>query len=141
MKNSSAKSRVDSVDHLVGKRLRKRRIMMGLSQGDLGEAVKVSIQQIQKYEKAVNRISSGKLHSFAKLLRVPVSYFFENEEETASQEISGYTMAEESANFAPEENATEREVVLLIKYFNSIATTELRKKLIDIAKTLACSEA
>ena len=55
-----SKGRADDIDRLVSKRLKTRRIMLGLSQQDLGAAVDVSIQQVQKYEKASNRISSGK---------------------------------------------------------------------------------
>ena len=67
-----AKGRADNVDRQVSCRLKMRRIMLGLSQHDLSKAVDVSIQQIQKYEKATNRISSGKLFAFAKFLKVPV---------------------------------------------------------------------
>lgn len=137
MANMSVKTRVESIDHHVGKRLRMRRIMMGLSQHDLGVAVNVSIQQIQKYEKAINRISSGKLHNFSKLLKVPVSYFFDD----MSNEDSGgdSALAEEPQAYVVDEHATEREVVSLIKYFNSIQDTSVRKKVVDIAKTLANS--
>ena len=72
------KGRADHMDQLVSKRLKIRRMMLGLSQQDLSNAVAVSIQQIQKYEKATNRISSGNLHAFDNFLNVPVNYFFEH---------------------------------------------------------------
>ena len=77
---SISAGRVDDVDRHVGKKLRMRRIMLGLSQQVLGDAVGVSIQQIQKYEKATNRVASRKLYQFAKLLHVQVAYFFEEME-------------------------------------------------------------
>ena len=89
------KGRADNIDRLVSKRLKMRRMMLGLSQHDLGMAVDVSIQQVQKYEKASNRISSGKLFTFAKFLKVPVSYFFEHGDVTSN--IIGNIFAEGSA--------------------------------------------
>ena len=78
------KGRADNIDRLVSKRLKVRRMMLGLSQQDLGNAVDVSIQQIQKYEKASNRISSGKLFTLSKFLKVPISYFFEQGDDTSN---------------------------------------------------------
>lgn len=80
---SEKKGRADSVDKLVSRRLKMRRMILGLSQNDLGKAVDVSIQQVQKYEKATNRISSGKLFAFAKFLKVPISYFYDQSEDTS----------------------------------------------------------
>ena len=70
------RGRADNIDKLVSRRIKMRRMMLGLSQHDLGKAVDVSIQQIQKYEKATNRISSGKLYTLARFLKVPITYFY-----------------------------------------------------------------
>ena len=67
----------DEVDEHVGRRLRRRRISLGLSQEQLGAALGLSFQQIQKYEKGQNRISGGRLYRIASLLSVPVQYFFD----------------------------------------------------------------
>ena len=64
-------------DEFIGKKLKLRRIMMGISQNFLGKTEKISYQQIQKYEAGKNRIPSTRLYSFSKFLRVPVTYFFE----------------------------------------------------------------
>ena len=77
---SEKKGRADNIDKLVSRRLKMRRMILGLSQNDLGKAVDVSIQQVQKYEKATNRISSGKLFAFAKFLKVPINYFYDQNE-------------------------------------------------------------
>jgi transcriptional regulator with XRE-family HTH domain len=74
---SESKGKADNIDKLVSRRLKMRRVMLGMSQQDIGKAVDVSIQQMQKYEKATNRISSGKLFTIAKFLKVPITYFFE----------------------------------------------------------------
>ena len=69
--------RFHPVDIHVGARLRQRRHLVGLSQSKLGESVGLTFQQIQKYERGTNRISSSRLYEFAKVLAVPVSYFFD----------------------------------------------------------------
>lgn len=69
--------RVTSIDIHVGKRLKLRRIEMGLSQEKLAKSLQMTFQQIQKYEKGVNRVSAGKLYELAVVLAVPVEYFFE----------------------------------------------------------------
>jgi transcriptional regulator with XRE-family HTH domain len=66
------------VDTIVSRNLKARRISLALSQKEIAEALGVSIQQIQKYENAVNRISSGKLYGIAKLLRIPIAELFTN---------------------------------------------------------------
>lgn len=64
-------------DLYVGKRLKARRLEMGMSQTDIGAAVDLTFQQVQKYEKGSNRVSASRLQQFAVILKVPVSYFFE----------------------------------------------------------------
>lgn len=141
-KASETKGRADHIDHLVSKRLRMRRMLLGLSQHELGEAATVSIQQVQKYEKAINRISSGKLYSFAKFLKVPISYFFNQAEDhnnfadhVFSEDESEYNAHSDETN--PNEKATEKEVVSLIKGFVEIKNEKIRKKLIEFVKTLS----
>ena len=65
------------VDRYVGRRVADRRISMGFNQSDLGRALGLTFQQVQKYEKGANRISSSKLWDISKFLDVDVSYFFE----------------------------------------------------------------
>ena len=67
----------DPVDVHIGNRVRQRRTMLGLSQGKLGEAVGLTFQQIQKYEKGSNRMGSSRLYDLSYVLDVPISYFFE----------------------------------------------------------------
>jgi transcriptional regulator with XRE-family HTH domain len=71
------KGKATDVDHLVSQRLKMRRLLLGFTQQELGAAVDVSIQQVQKYENGVNRISCGKLYNIAAFLNVSVAYFFE----------------------------------------------------------------
>ncbi len=137
--NFQRKGRADEVDHLVSKRLKMRRLMLGLSQHELGEAVDVSIQQIQKYEKATNRISSGKLYNLAKFLKVSVSYFFENS--GTGEAVLANFCAEESTGYEHESKdsgaVTEKEMIGLVKAFSELKDSKLRKKVIDLVKSMS----
>ena len=66
----------ESMDRLVSENIKKRRKSLGISQGEIAAAIGVSTQQVQKYEVAVNRISSGKLYHIANLLKISVGSFF-----------------------------------------------------------------
>ena len=76
------KSRATKIDILVSKNLRAKRLEVGISQQALASIIDVSTQQIQKYEKGTNRISSGKLFAFAQCFKVPITYFFEQNNKT-----------------------------------------------------------
>jgi ribosome-binding protein aMBF1 (putative translation factor) len=77
-KSASPKSS-NSVDEFIGKRMREGRLALNISQADLGEKLGVSFQQIQKYEKAVNRVSAARLFEICKALRVSLSWMFERD--------------------------------------------------------------
>lgn len=78
----------------VGKRLRTRRYMLGLTQNDIAVALGIKFQQVQKYETGANRISASRLHDAAKALRVPTSYFFEGLEGQQSDTLAAATTDE-----------------------------------------------
>ncbi|MDA9163549.1 helix-turn-helix domain-containing protein [Rickettsiaceae bacterium] len=73
------RSQVQNIDHVVGKNLKKHQTTLNLSQKDIADSLGVSIQQVQKYETCVNRISSGKLYNISKLLNTPIKQFFLNQ--------------------------------------------------------------
>ena len=72
------RSKPNPIDIHVGKRLRRRRTMLGMSQTVLGNAIGVTFQQVQKYERAANRISASRLFEISEALNVPVSFFFDD---------------------------------------------------------------
>jgi len=78
-----------TIDVYVGERLRQRRKALGLSQGDLGEMVDLSLQQIQKYEQGTNRIAASKLYEFSQVLRVPITYFYDGVDNAAISDNTG----------------------------------------------------
>lgn len=131
-----SKGKADNVDKIVSRRLKMRRVMLGMSQQDIGKAVDVSIQQVQKYEKATNRISSGKLYTIAKFLKVPITYFYEQNDDS---ELIVNAFAEEGAKYAIDDtnSASEKEIVNLIKAFSDIKSSQSRKKIIELVKTMS----
>jgi len=131
------KGKADNIDKLVSKRLKIRRVMLGLSQQDIGKAVGVSIQQIQKYEKATNRISSGKLFAIAKYLKVPVTYFYEKSDYNY---LFPSSFAEEHAKYEAETkelSVSEKELISLIKAFGEVKSSQSRKKIIELVRAMA----
>jgi transcriptional regulator with XRE-family HTH domain len=81
-------SRTQEIDRHVGGRVRERRIMLGLTQQQLADLIGVTYQQAHKYERAINRISAGRLFEIAHVLSVPVSYFFDGLEQEGDRAAS-----------------------------------------------------
>lgn len=77
MNTIKSKGKVEPIDRLVSNRLKLRRITCGVTQKTLAIVAGVTIQQIQKYESAVNRVPTGKLYNLSKFLQVPINYFFD----------------------------------------------------------------
>lgn len=123
------------VDIYVGARLRARRTLLGMTQENLGEAVGLTFQQIQKYERGTNRIVASRLYEFAKVLNVAVSYFFDGFE--SAESLSG--VKEDKADYEMEPILTRVSIELIRKY--STISDPAKKKLIhDLVKTLSLQE-
>ncbi|MEK6746712.1 MAG: helix-turn-helix transcriptional regulator [Pseudomonadota bacterium] len=116
------------VDVEIGKRIKLRRTVLGFSQAYTANALNLTFQQVQKYEKGINSLSSNKLYSFASLLRVPVSYFFEG---------LGSGSTKITAKFDKENSfGSDREALEVMKVFNKIESPYLRKKMIELLHLL-----
>ena len=135
MNNNIKRSRVDIVDSYVGSKLRARRIICGMSQEMVGTALNVSLQQIQKYEKGMNRISGSNLYRLTKFLQVPFTYFFEDIESYMSSEDPKSMTLEDIYSTVTIDN--EREIFTFITSYNKIATPKIRKRIIDLVSTLS----
>lgn len=133
---SDQKGRADHIDKLVSRKLKMRRMMLGLSQEEVGQAVDVSIQQIQKYEKARNRIASGKLFTLAKFLKVPINYFFENSNDNLQTISNVFAEESEEYNTNEESSVSEKELIQLIKSFGEVKNSQTRKKIIELIKSM-----
>ena len=125
------------VDRHVGSRVRMRRMLVGMSQEKLGEALGITFQQIQKYEKGTNRIGASRLHQIARVLSVPIEFFYEGAPQIGGSE--GFAEAPASGYVA--DFLTTSEGLELIKAFIEIKDPKIRRKLVDLAKALAQAEA
>lgn len=137
-KISSGKSRRDPIDSHVGSRVRLRRTLLGMSQEKLGQAVGITFQQIQKYERGLNRIGSSRLFQFAQVLDVPVSFFFENLPPGAADSASPSRLAEPSAPPPVEDdNFSRRETLELVRAFYRISDRNTRRRIYELIKAVA----
>jgi transcriptional regulator with XRE-family HTH domain len=130
------------VDTHVGARLRQRRTLLAMNQSKLGEGVGLTFQQIQKYERGSNRISSSRLYEFAKVLDVPVSYFFE---EMPSKMLSARPMGRGGKGEVAPASDTEkdplikRETLELVRAYYKIRETRVRKRIFETVKALGAA--
>ncbi|WP_370236070.1 MULTISPECIES: helix-turn-helix domain-containing protein [Henriciella] len=127
MSDSKLPSRID---RLIGQRLRWRRKELRLTQEQLGETLGLTFQQVQKYEKGVNRISAGRLYEISSVLDIPVLYFYEGAEEYLSLPAPGLAEDPEAAPL-PE---MDQEAMELISAFQKIDDEGLRKSLLATIK-------
>jgi transcriptional regulator with XRE-family HTH domain len=101
------------IDNHVGARIRERRIMLGLTQQQLAELIGVTYQQAHKYERGINRVSAGRLFEIARVLSVPISYFYEGIGEGGTRQVTPRErmMLEIARNFAEITNERHQEAV------------------------------
>ena len=127
----------DAIDVHVGKRVRERRVQMGMSQKSLAEAVGVSFQQIQKNERGTNRIGASRMFELSKVLDVPVSFFFDElpPQPPIKAIAARRNLEEEHDVFAPDLMGSRETQELLDAYY-SIANQRLRKRLLTFIRGL-----
>ena len=140
-------SRSHPVDVHVGARMRQRRSLLGMSQTNLGTAVGLTFQQIQKYERGSNRIGSSRLFEFSKVLDVPVSYFFD---EMPSNALAGRPMSgrgrkggfgEAATPFEQEKDPlVKRETLELVRAYYKIRVASVRDGVAKMIKTIAAAD-
>ena len=126
---------VNSVDEYVGSKLKLKRSSIGITQNELGDMVGVTFQQIQKYEKGANRIGAGKLYEFAKILNVPINYFFDGFDDSKLDK----TVLEPKQQITTFKsfNLPDREINLLLKFYSRISDKKIRGSVINLAKSLS----
>ena len=138
-------SRPSPIDIHVGSRVRLRRTMLGMSQERLGDALGLTFQQVQKYERGVNRVGASRLFDISRVLDVPISYFFDDMPEGMSEgPVSGprgrmYGFAEPQEPFSSgvDENMNKRETLELVRAYYRITDPAMRKRMFDLMKSLA----
>lgn len=120
------------IDIHVGQRLRLRRTLLGLSQETLGEAVGITFQQLQKYERGANRISASRLFNLSQVLGVPVTFFFDDLPASESSLVS-----EEQSETQEFESMARRETLELVRAYYRIPEESVRRRTFELVKTLA----
>ena len=122
------------IDVHVGQRIRQRRTLLGMSQEKLGEAIGLTFQQVQKYERGANRVSASKLWEVARALQAPVGYFYDG-------------LAEESETSATSPSLSDAQDFLMTSEGIELATTfpkvsrpRLRRKILELVRIMAESE-
>ena len=116
-------------DRHVGARVRMRRMMLGTSQTSLGEALGITFQQIQKYEKGTNRIGASRLQLIAHILQVPVSFFFED------LPLPSEALSEEGPYI--DDFLATSDGLSLTKYFIRIKDPKLRRCIVELVEHIA----
>lgn len=136
--------RPSPIDVHVGSRVRLRRTLLGMSQEKLGEALGLTFQQVQKYERGVNRIGASRLFDLARVLDVPISFFFDDlPAEMGGMAVNrarpGLGLAEDQGNF-DDDTLHRRETLELVRAYYRITDPAVRKKVFDLIKTLSPPE-
>jgi transcriptional regulator with XRE-family HTH domain len=138
-------SKSHAVDTHVGARMRQRRTLLGMSQTKLGDAVGLTFQQVQKYERGSNRVSSSRLFEFAKVLDVPVAYFFD---EMPANALSGRPMSgrgrkgfgEAGTPFEQDKDPLiKRETLELVRAYYKIREARVRKRIFELVKAVGAA--
>ena len=142
-------SRPSPIDIHVGSRIRLRRTLLGMSQERLGDALGLTFQQVQKYERGVNRVGASRLFDISRVLDVPISYFFDDMPEGMSEtpisgprgRVYGFAEQQEPFNAGVDDQLTKRETLELVRAYYRITDPAMRKRMFDLMKSLAPSEA
>lgn len=127
--------RTNEVDAYVGKRIRLRRTILGMSQEKLADALGLTFQQVQKYEKGANRVGASRLFDLARVLEVPVGYFFE-ELTPPAPAFPDFTHAD-MPTMPAADPSLKRETLELMRAYGSIRDPVVRRRVYDLARALA----
>jgi len=129
-----AKKAPNPIDRYVGSRVRMRRMMLSMSQEKLGDALGLTFQQVQKYEKGTNRIGASRLQQIAHTLQVPVSFFFEGAPHSSGH--AGGMSEAPSPAYVADFFATS-DGPSLTKAFMRIKSSKLRRRIVDLVEQIA----
>ncbi|MGN6466297.1 MAG: helix-turn-helix domain-containing protein [Rhizobiaceae bacterium] len=132
------KKRPNPIDIHVGSRVRLRRNMLGMSQEKLGEKLGITFQQVQKYEKGTNRVGASRLQAIASILDTPVSFFFEDAPGDGMRQSKGFS--EDSATSYVVDFISSAEGLQLNRAFVKITDPKVRRKIIELVRTIGADE-
>ena len=134
-----AKKAPNPIDRHVGSRVRMRRMMLGMSQEKLGDALGLTFQQVQKYEKGTNRIGASRLQQISHILQVPVAFFFEGAPHVPGLPGSVEMDPAPSPAYVADFLATS-DGLSLTKAFMRIPDAKLRRRIVDLVQQIAGGE-
>ena len=127
---------LNAIDMHVGARVRMRRLMLDMTQEKLGDALGLTFQQVQKYEKGANRIGAGRLQQLSAILQVPVAFFFDGLRPVTAVLTTG-SPSDALPTSELDRFLTSSEGLALIKAFMRIKDAEIRRRIVDLAVEIA----
>ena len=138
---SDRESRPSPIDVHVGSRIRLRRTLLGMSQERLGESLGLTFQQVQKYERGVNRVGASRLFDLSRVLDVPISFFFDDMPDSLAANFGGVpsrraTGHTETQDPFGDDTLSRRETLELVRAYYRIIDPAIRKRVFDLIKSM-----
>ncbi len=143
--SSDKESRPSPIDVHVGTRIRLRRTLLGMSQERLGDSLGLTFQQVQKYERGVNRVGASRLFDLSRVLDVPISFFFDDMPDSLAANFGGgpnrrSSGMQDAADGFGDDTLSRRETLELVRAYYRITDPSVRKRVFDLIKSMGPSE-
>jgi transcriptional regulator with XRE-family HTH domain len=144
--SSEKESRPSPIDVHVGSRIRLRRTLLGMSQERLGDSLGLTFQQVQKYERGVNRVGASRLFDLSRVLDVPISFFFDDMPDSLAAAFGGNPSRRtsgtaDSADPFGDDTLSRRETLELVRAYYRITDPSIRKRVFDLIKSMGPADA
>lgn len=128
------------VDVYVGRRLRLKRTILGMSQEAVGKEIGVTFQQIQKYERGINRMGASRLYDFSRALGVSIAYFFEGYGDYKTSDAEMLALSEPEGGGFEHEKVNNRETIEVMRAYYRVKNPALRKRIVDLIKAMGAED-
>lgn len=145
--SSDRESRPSPIDVHVGSRIRLRRTLLGMSQERLGESLGLTFQQVQKYERGVNRVGASRLFDLSRVLDVPISFFFDDMPDSLATNFGGLPARRPGSSGVTDmqdpfgdDTLSRRETLELVRAYYRITDPSIRKRVFDLIKSMGPAE-
>ena len=143
--SSDKESRPSPIDVHVGSRIRLRRTLLGMSQERLGDSLGLTFQQVQKYERGVNRVGASRLFDLSRVLDVPISFFFDDMPDSLAASFGGTPPrrspgSTEGTDPFGDDTLSRRETLELVRAYYRITDPSVRKRVFDLIKSMGPPE-
>lgn len=144
--SNDKESRPSPIDVHVGSRIRLRRTLLGMSQERLGDSLGLTFQQVQKYERGVNRVGASRLFDLSRVLDVPISFFFDDMPDSLAASFGGTTPrrapgTSDSGDPFGDDTLSRRETLELVRAYYRITDPSVRKRVFDLIKSMGPPDA